>query len=124
MADLTLSQQDYESLIALARKGATSVGEVRALDAFLKSIETKNNITRHGLWIQWQEVGKQVPITASFPTSWPPELRFYLELLSRPIAKSDVVAVLAKKAIKPLNVLVTPDPAGIVGWTTMESYFV
>lgn len=123
MADFTLSTQDYEALIALARKGATDADSVRSLDSFLRYLEKKNGINRYGLWIQWQETGKQVPVTYNFPATWPPELRYYLELLTRPISKADVTAALAKKAKKPLNVMVTPDPAGLVGWTLLNDYF-
>ncbi len=123
MADFTLTTEEYEALVFFARKGATEVQTSRNLDNFLKSIEKKNGITRHGLWIQWQEAGKQVPTTAKFPEAWPPELRYYLELLSRPIAKADVMTAVGKKARKPLNIMVTPDPAGVIGWTLIDAYF-
>jgi hypothetical protein len=123
MSDFTISQQDYESLIALARRGATDAETLRSLDSFLKYLEKKNGITRYGLWVQWQEAGKQVPITVSFPQTWPAEMRHYIELITRPIAKADVMTMLTKKARKPLNVLVTPDPAGLIGWTALEAYF-
>lgn len=124
MATFTLSQEQYEALIALARAGATTEDLRLSLDAFLQAIEKANGITRYKLWIQWQEMDQQVPTNVEFPRTWPPELRYYMELVSRPISRADVGKVLAKKARKPTNVLVTSDPAGIVGWSTLDSYFV
>ena len=124
MATFTLTQEQYEALISMARTGATTAEKQRALDSFLKSIEAANGITRYALWIQWQEMDQPLPSTTDFPKVWPPEMRFYLENLTRPIAKADVNQVLTLKARKPVNVLVTPDPAGLVGWTELAAYFV
>lgn len=123
MANITITQQEYQALISFAKKGASTTEEARNLDAFLRSIEKNNGITRYSLWVQWQEAGVQVPITVTFPTSWPPDKRHYIELLTRPIAKADVTAVLSKKAVQPMNVMVTPDPAAIVGWTLIDDFF-
>lgn len=123
MATFNLSQEQYEALSALARRGATTPDMLRALDAFLRQIERDNGISRYGLWIQWQEMDQPLPPNIEFPKTWPPEQRFYLEMLSRPIAKADVDKVLALKARKQTNVLVTPDPAAMVGWIDYETYF-
>jgi hypothetical protein len=119
----TLSQEEYEALIAMARDGATTTEKIHALDDFLKSIERSNGITRYSLWVQWQEMDQPLLPNVSFPASWPPELRFRLENLTRPIAKVDVERVISLKARKPTNVLVTPDPAGLVGWTPYADFF-
>jgi len=120
----TLSQEQYEALIALARVGATTPEKQRTLDAFLKQIEKSNGITRYAIWIQWQEMNQPLLPNVSFPQTWPPEHRFFLENLTRPVAKADVDRVLTSKASKPTNVLVTSDPAGLVGWTPYLSFFV
>jgi len=127
--DLTLSQEQYESLISLARRGTydpdgtPNADKSRDLEAWLNLIEKANGIKRSLLWVQWQEAGSPLPATASFPTSWPPNLRFMIELLTRPVSKSDVDAVLAQKASKPINVLVTSDPGAELGWTTVADFF-
>lgn len=126
----TLQQDQYEALIELARRGTYDAsGNVmpdvaRQLNAWLQLIEKANNITRSSLWIQWQEADSPVPATASFPCIWPPELRFYLQFLTRPIGRADVEAVVQQKARKPVNILVTPDAGAEVGWSTLEQYFV
>ena len=126
---ISLEQHEYESLIALSRTGAKDAeGEVdlnklREIDSFLKAIEKKNGITRSAIWVQWQEVDQPLPPNTNFPEVWPPELRFYFELTTRPIAKADVMKVLAAKARKPMTVLVTKDPAGQVGWTELDTFF-
>ena len=124
MANFTLSQEQYEALISLARTGASTPDALRALERFLKDIEKSNGIVRNALWIQWQELDQPLPAGIQFPATWPPEMRFYLELVSRPIAKSDVNNVIKIRASKPTNILVTPDPGGLVGWTPLDTYFV
>lgn len=128
--NLTLSQEQYEALIALAQKGtldgtgAVIPDQARVLDNWLRLIEKANNIKRSILWIQWQEADTPVPTTARFPDKWPPELRYKLEFITRPIARADVEAVLKLKARKPVGVLVTPDPGAVLGWSTLDSFFV
>lgn len=125
---ISLNQEEYESLIALARKGSTddagnvNQGEAVALDAWLKLIEKKNGITRDAVWIQWQESDTPLPPTTDFPDVWPPEMRFYLELTTRLVSRADVDAVINQKASQPTNILVTRDPAARVGFTSLEDF--
>lgn len=131
MAELmfTLGQQQYEALLSLARLGAEGSQErLLRLDAFAKSIETSNGVERSGLWVQWQDANTPLPPTARFPDVWPPEQRAYIEFISTPdnprkVTKSDVEALLDNRARAPVSVLVTPDPAARVGWTSLEEYF-
>lgn len=124
MSSFTLSQEQYEALISLARGGAENdAHKLTQLDQFLKSIERANGITRGFLMIQWQERSAPLPAGTQFPAKWPPKLRKVIELISRPIAKADVDAVIAQFASEPLDVLVTQDPAGLVGWTPVDDYF-
>lgn len=123
--DFTLTQEQYEALIYLARQGATGDPQKQTqLNTFLKDIEKSNGVTRSFLWIQWQEVSAPLPEGTNFPQVWPPELRVAIELVTRPISKADVEKVLANKASEPLSVLVTRDPAGLVGWTPLDDFFV
>ncbi len=125
----TITQTQYEALISLARDGTkTASGQVdvvksRALDEFLKRIEKDNGVTRSALWVQWQELDEPLPPSANFPYTWPPEKRFYIELVSRKVSKADVEALIASRAKSPHNVLVTPDPGARVGWTELAAYF-
>lgn len=155
MSELTLDYQDYESLVALARKGAELEGFIRAaesdptlrrfyekarekygydpnlvrdLEAFLKKIESANGIIRYFLAIRWTEANAELPArvagaTTRFPENWPPTQEGVLELLTRPITRSDVDAYLTANASSPLTVMVTPDPGKRVGWTLLENYF-
>ena len=63
---LSLDQEQYEALIALARKGATG-DDARRLDAFLQDLEAKNGIIRNTLWVQWQELNQPLPPGTNFP---------------------------------------------------------
>ena len=125
----TLTQQEYEALIALARDGTKNeagvvdANKARALNEFLQFIEKNNGVTRDSLWVQWQELDEPLPPTANFPYTWPPDKRFYIELVTRKIAKVDVQEVIAARAKNAHNVLVTPDPGARVGWTPVDDYF-
>jgi hypothetical protein len=126
---MSLPQSDYETLIEFARRGTLDAkGNVLtesalALDSWLKDLERRNGIHRSALWVQWQEQDAPLPVGTNFPDRWPPELRKYLALTSRPIIKSDVVALLSNAAKNPTNVLVTRDPAATVGWTQLDIFF-
>lgn len=122
--DLTVTQEEYESLITLARAGATTADAQRQLDAWLKQIEKKNNIVRSILWVQWQEADTPLPPNTAFPEKWPPEMRYMIQLLTRPVSKLDVEAVLRQKARKPVTVMVSPDPGGVLGWIPLGDFFV
>lgn len=121
---IPLNQEQYEALVALARKGAENETEARLLESFLVDLETSAGITRHTLWVQWQELYQPLPPRTDFPKVYPPELRHRINLISRPIARADVDAVIKEKAKQPFNVLVTPDPAAVVGWTKVDDYFI
>lgn len=123
MATFVLSQEDYEALVSFARRGVETPDQARTLDSFLTKIETASGIKRHKLWVQWQEADQPLPPTTAFPTKWPPEMRSYIEMISRPIARADVDAVVKARARKPVNILVTPDPGAILGWTAVNDYF-
>lgn len=124
---ISLSQEEYEALVSLARQGTlTDEGQVRAdearaLNQWLEHIEAGNDIDRDKMWVQWQEAGASIP-GAMFPTKWPPEWRYYIELTTRPITKDDVQKVLSERAIQPLNVMVTKDPGAELGWTLFDDY--
>lgn len=98
-AEVTLSFQEYESLVAFARKGAKLEGTIRAfetdptlrrlwekartqygwdpqlmrdLEVFLKSIEKANDINRYFVALRWQESGEPLPPrVAGAPTRFP-----------------------------------------------------
>jgi len=122
--NFTLNQEQYEALVAFAQRGASTPQQKRELDSYLAVLEKANGVTRYKLWVQWQEADSSLPPTTQFPEVWPPEMRAYIEFLSRPIARSDVEQILVLRARKPVTVLVTPDPAALVGWTTLDAFFV
>ena len=125
----TLTLEEYEALVALARKGTVDAGghpvpsSSRNLDEFLQQIEKENDVTRDAVWVQWQELDAPLPPKTDFPITWPPSMRWYIELITRKVAKADVTRVLASRAKNPTSILVTRDPAGIVGWTPVDQFF-
>ena len=126
MAQFILEQEEYEALISLGREGAAIKGpnHVRSFEEFLLLIERKNNITRSIVWVQWQELDTPLPPNTDFPDTWPPEQRKKIELITRPVARVDVDQVVAQFARQPENILVTKDPAGIIGYTPIDDFFI
>lgn len=122
--NVTLSEEDYASLVSLARSGSDTPDKRRVLESFLRSIEEKSGIKRYALMVQWQELRADLPPKTSFPRNWPPEMRLTMEQLNVPISKKDVVDAVNKKAKSPTNILVTRDLGGVVGWMTLEEFFV
>lgn len=121
--NITLTGEQYTALVALARKGAENPQQKSLLESFLKDLERTNNIVRYFLKVRWQEASSPMPPTTRFPDVWPPELEQDLERIDRPIAKADVNDLIKSVANRPVNVMVTPDPAGLVGWTKLDVFF-
>lgn len=126
---LSLSQSEYETIVEFGRRGTlNSDGTVNqdsalAFNSWLEALERRNGIERSFVWVQWQEQNAPLPPGTVFPNKWPPEMRAYIALVSRPVALVDVEAVLEKQARNPTAVLVTRDPAASVGWTELNVYF-
>ncbi len=126
---ISLNQEEYEALVALARQGTLDAqGQVlpekaRSLASYLVMLEKKSGITRYALWVQWQEMDAPLPPGVNFPSKWPPELREHMALTSRPITRTDVITVLQNRARNPTNVLVTKDPGATVGWAELDKFF-
>ena len=130
MADFsfTLTRQEYEILIGLARAGTFKPdGQVDhekslQLDNFLKTIEKKNDIERHIIWLRWQELNAPLPANTRFPDVWPPELSVRVEHVSQAISRADLDQVLAENAKNPISVMFTRDPGARYGWTEIDEY--
>lgn len=125
--DFTLDQEEYESLIALARAGATASGDPnksRQLETWLRRIEKKNGVTRDLVVVIWQELNAPLPTGTFFPTSWPPYLKRSVELTTRPVARADIDKVLEAHAKIPISVMCTRDPEGVLGLTPIDDFFI
>lgn len=124
----TLNQEEYEALVALARKGTYKpdgqIDQAQAyhLDQFLKNIEKNNGAARDGVWLQWQELEHPLPPGTNFPAVWPPEMRAYVEKVGELVTKTDLETVLSTKAVNPVSVLFTRDPGATYGWTPIDQY--
>lgn len=121
--NLTLTQEQYQALIYLARLGSVTPDQKRVLEKFLKDLEALNGYKRYLLLVQWQELNSPLPAGTDFPAVWPPEMRRTIEREDRPIAKSDVLKEVDTYAKNPTNILVTKDVGGIVGWTKIDDFF-
>jgi hypothetical protein len=127
--NITLTQEQYESLLAFAQRGTRlhdgriNQQQALVLDAALQDIEKSNGITRYSLCIRWQNPTAPLPPGTNFPKTWPENLQYFLQFISRPITKADVLAIVAQKTSNAINIMVTPDPAGLLGWTKVDLFF-
>lgn len=103
-----------------ALRTAVLAGDTAEATRLLGLIDQANGIRRYYLSIRWQDVGGRPPAVAEI-MNWPQNQTYLLEL-DRPIARYDVDQVLAQQARNPVSVMVTPDPAGRVGWTLIGDY--
>ena len=124
--NFTLTQEQYESLIAMARKGipASDAAAGRRFTEWLKLIEKANGIERDVVTVLWQELDQPLPPGVMFPTTWPPTLKYTVELVTRRVARADIDAVLEERAKNPTSVLCTKDPDGIYGLTPIDAFFI
>jgi hypothetical protein len=121
----TLDQEQYESLVALAREGAQSSTSKRSrLEEWLKLIEKQNGVVRSVVTVLWQELDAPLPSGTFFPDNWPPTLKRTIELIGRPVARADVDKVLTVHAKNPTSVLCTKDPNGVLGLTPIDDFFI
>lgn len=123
--NITLNQEQYEALIALARKGlpASDAQAKRRLDEWLGLIEKQNGIKRDVVTVLWQEMDTPLRSGTFFPDKWPPELKYTVELISRPVARADIDKVLEAHAKNPTSILCTRDPEGVLGLTPIDAFF-
>lgn len=113
---VSITRPQYDALMTAALAGnTTEVSRLRDI------IDKANSIKRYYLSIRWQDVGGRPPPRIELGRGWPSDQTFLLEL-DRPIARSDVDAVLTQQATNPTSVMVTPDRAGNVGWTLIDDY--
>jgi hypothetical protein len=121
---ITLTMEQYGALVELARAGTASADGRRRIDAFVQDIDRTNDVQRYTLQVRWQDPGQPLPMGVSFPDVWPPELQTMITRTDRPIARTDVTDAVGKLSTRPLNILVTSDPGGLVGWSTLDAWFV
>ena len=123
-SSITMTLDQYTSLVALARDGAKARGQNQgALETFLISIEKANSITRYLMWVRWQELDAPLPPNTRFPTNWPPNLSHLIQQINKPISLADVNAAVTQYAKNPTNVMVTKDPGATLGWTQLAAAF-
>lgn len=120
---ISMSEAQYEQLAGLARQGVNTAEGQRMLGDFLVGIEEANGITRYFLWVRWQEVGRIHPANQPFPENWPPTQEAKIERLNFPVSRATVEAVVADRSKNPTNILVSEDPGGELGWTSIDQYF-
>lgn len=114
---MNITRAQYDALIEAALAG--DLEEVRRIQEI---VDRDNEIQRYVLYIRWQDIGGTPPRNIELGRPWPPELTTQIEL-DRPISKEDVLDLVRSRATNPASIMVTPDRAGIVGWSQVDVYF-
>lgn len=123
MQERRLTAEEYEALLTMARKGAVTPNEKRVLAHYVEMISAANGLSVSQLFVQWQDAHTPLPATARFPSKWPPEWRAVVRIEGREVAQADVMAVVEAASRQPINILVTRDPGGELGWTKLKDFF-
>jgi len=121
--NITLKLEFYEALVYLARLGSTPGVQATKLEQMLAKIDSDNGITRHQLAVIWTDATAKLPPGTRFPTTWPPTMRTTYERTDRAITKQDILDMIAQRCLNPVDVMVTLDMTGQVGWTKIDDYF-
>lgn len=119
---MELTEEEYATLRGYALEGKTG-DSARQLTEFCADIERRNGYVFYTVYVQWTEANAPLPRTADFPEKWPPQWRIPVTVQGRPVARADVTKALAQAATTPVDILVTRDPAMLVGWTKADLFF-
>ena len=120
---LSVTQTQWDSLIAFAQKGGETADERRVIENLILAIERASGVVRYQLLVRWQDAGAVGPATLTFPRSWPPEHQITMRKLGEPFLKRDVQEAVSVRSTNPVTVMVTEDPGGEYGWATLDQYF-
>lgn len=119
MADITMTRNQYEVLLAAAE---TSAADADAVALVKKAVDTTNSLTRYVLWARYQDVGGVAPVLIS-GEGYPPLTRVEIKQ-DRAISREDVLAsITSNGAVNPADIHVTPDRHGEIGWTLLDTFF-
>lgn len=120
---VTVTDDEWNQLVGLAQQ-SLSGESLRELASQLIEIERRNEIRRYQLLVRWTEVGVPLPASTTFPTTWPASYQAVLRKINVPITRAEVEQCVSDRARHAVGaVLVTDDPAGIIGWSDLDTYF-
>lgn len=123
MVDLLF--EEYEAMVTLAIDACRRSPEAAVrFSELVAKVNQRNDLSFRTLWVQWTERGQPLPLDANFPVRWPDAWRYRLDLFNRTPTRKDVEEILARHATRPVDVLVTYDPAALVGWSQLDRLFV
>lgn len=112
---VTMTNTEYENLLAAAKAGDTS-----AIKVLQDDIDAANGILRFAVLIRWTEVGGKAVALPS-PYSWPETQTGQLDKMST-ISKADVEEYVASRSTNAVNIQLTKDLEGVAGWTELDDY--
>lgn len=118
MTDVTMSRARYDALV-----NAVEAEDLDEAARILDLVAEYNELTTYILWVRWQNVGGEPPPMQISTAAYPPLQRLRLKL-ERPITREDVETFVQENVQgAPADIHVTPDRAGNIGWSTLDSYF-
>lgn len=121
---VTLTFTQYEFLVKMAQayeRIGNSAGLSPTVDEVRKQVDLANSITRYELLVRWQDLGGKQPSRIEIGKGWPPQQTGLL-VMDRPILRSDVEAYVGGYASNPVDIAVTKDVRGVVGWTLLPDW--
>ena len=115
MTTISMEAAWYDALVDAALAGDTD--QVRTID---NRIRTQAGIVRFRVWVRWLEVGGS-PAPRAHPQNWPVEQTAEI-VMDRAVSRDDVIGFLKNKSLDAVEVHVTYDPNGKVGWYELDAF--
>lgn len=117
MSDVTVKLADWEALV-----GAVLKGETDDLNVLLDRVDAENDLTRHYLYVRWMDAAVPRPGPDAPIEDWPPWRSAWFSSYER-FTKQFIEDYVARQTSKAIYIIVTSDPAGDVGWYTLDDFF-
>jgi hypothetical protein len=116
VADVQVKPVDWQAIV-----GAVLKGETEDLNALLDRVDDENSLTRYYLYVKWMDAATPRPGAQDAPTDWPPWRSEWFVQYER-FTKEFVEDFVATQTTRPLNILVTNDPYGEVGYYELDEF--
>lgn len=117
MTDVAVKPADWEALV-----GAVLKGETDNLNVLLDRVDEENELTRYYLYVRWMDGAAPRPGPDAPIQDWPPWGSDWFSSYER-FTKQFVEDYVGRQTSNAIYIIVTEDPAGEVGWFTLDEFF-
>lgn len=113
---LVITRQQLDALYFAAQSG-----NLERVQSVIRQVDEANAVTRHALYVRWQTYAGTPELYVNQRTDYPPFTKRQL-VMDRAISRDDVLKYVTEFSPSPINIQVTPDTRGEIGWTELDVY--